>query len=247
MLRARVWGPVLLLAACTPGAEPPAPAVETPAGWQAETEAGPTWPDAAWWRGFGSPELDRLIEAARAENFDIAAAIARVRQADAQARIAGAALLPTLDATASPGWQQEGLTRGLGTGSSIRTVQIQSYSLEVNAAYEIDFWGKNRAAQQSAIASAVFSRWDQEVVALTVVTNVATTWFNALAFADRIAIAERNLRDAQQTLAVIQGRLEAGTATALDLGSSRRWWTGCARRSRRCATSYNRRCSDWAS
>jgi outer membrane protein TolC len=90
MLRAHICGLVLLLAACTPAAEPPAPAVETPAGWQAATTAGPTWPDAAWWRGFRSPELDRLVEAARPANFDIAAAIARVRQADAQVRLAGA-------------------------------------------------------------------------------------------------------------------------------------------------------------
>src|SRR5271165_3236455 len=216
MMRVRVGGLVLLLASCTPAAEPPAPAVETPVGWQAETGGGPTWPDAVWWRGFHSPELDRLIEAARGGNLDIAAAIARVRQADAQVRIAGAALLPTLDATANASWQQVGVTRGLGTGSSTRSVQIHNYSLGLNAAYQVDFWGKNRAAQQSAIASAVFSRWDQEVVALTVVTNVAATWFNALAFADRVAIAERNLRDSQQTLAVIQGRLEVGTATALD-------------------------------
>jgi outer membrane protein TolC len=216
MLCARAWGLLLLLASCSPGAEPPAPAVETPSGWQAEIGDGPTWPDAAWWQGFRSPALDRLIAAARADNFDIAAAIARVRQADAQVRIAGAALLPTLDATANAGWQQAGVTRGVA-GSSTRSIQIHSYSLGLNAAYQVDFWGKNRAAQQSAVASAVFSRWDQEVVALTVVTNVATTWFTALAFADRIAIAERNLRDASQTLAVIQGRLDVGTATALDL------------------------------
>lgn len=109
------------------------------------------------------------------------------------------------------------MSRDLGAGSATRAIQIHSYSLGLNAAYEVDFWGKNRAAQQSAIAAAMFSRWDQEVVALTVVTNVATAWFTALAFADRIAIAERNLRDATQTLAVIQGRLEAGIATALDL------------------------------
>ena len=213
---ARTWGLLLLLASCSWGGEPPAAAVETPAAWQSETGDGPTWPDAAWWQGFHSADLDRLIETARADNFDIAAAIARVRQADAQVRIAGAPLLPTLDATANAGWEQEGLARTL-SGSSVRTYQIHSYSLGLNAAYQIDFWGKNRAAQQSAVASAVFSRWDQEVVALTVVTNVATTWFTALAYADRIAIAERNLRDASQTLAVIQGRLDVGTATALDL------------------------------
>ena len=65
--------------------------------------------------------------------------------------------------------------------------------------------------------SAVFSRFDQQVVALTVVTNVANTWFTALALADRLVVAQRNLADAEQTLAVIRGRLDAGTATALDL------------------------------
>jgi multidrug efflux system outer membrane protein len=207
----------LLLAACATLAEPPAPSVETPTVWQSEVGGGPTWADATWWRGFRSPELDRLIEASLGGNFDIAAAIARVRQADAQVRIAGASLLPTLDLTGNGSWQQEGVTRGLSTESAIRTVDIRSYSLGLNAAYQVDFWGKNRAAQQSAVASAVFSRWDQQVVALTVVTSIASTWFNALAFADRVAIAERNLHDAQQTLAVIEGRLEAGTATALDL------------------------------
>ena len=67
------------------------------------------------------------------------------------------------------------------------------------------------------MSSAMFSRFDQQVVALTVVTNVANTWFIALALADRLAVAQRNLADAEQTLAVIRGRLDAGTANALDL------------------------------
>jgi multidrug efflux system outer membrane protein len=54
-------------------------------------------------------------------------------------------------------------------------------------------------------------------VALTVVTGVATTWFTALAFADRLAVARSNLAAAEQTLAVIRGRLDAGTASALDV------------------------------
>jgi len=181
------------------------------------------WPSEDWWRGFKSPELDSLIEQARAQNFDIEAAIARVRQADAQVRIAGAPMLPTVDATASASWQQVGVTRGGFTsgsrgGSSTSTLDIHNYSLTpFNVAYEVDFWGKNRAGLQAAKASAVFSRFDQQVVALTVVTNVANAWFTALALADRIVVAQRNLADAEQTLAVIRGRLDAGTASALDI------------------------------
>jgi NodT family efflux transporter outer membrane factor (OMF) lipoprotein len=132
-------------------------------------------------------------------------------------------MLPTVGATASASWQQVGVTRGGFTsgsrgGSSTSTLDIHDYSLTpFNVAYEVDFWGKNRAGLQAAKASAVFSRFDQQVVALTVVTNVANAWFTALALADRLLVAQRNLADAQQTLAVIRGRLDAGTATALDL------------------------------
>jgi NodT family efflux transporter outer membrane factor (OMF) lipoprotein len=63
----------------------------------------------------------------------------------------------------------------------------------------------------------MFSRFDQQTVALTVVTNVANTWFTALSLADRLGVARRNLADAEQVLKVVRGRLEAGTASALDV------------------------------
>ena len=132
-------------------------------------------------------------------------------------------MLPTVDTTANASWQQVGITRGGFTsgsrgGSSTATLDIHNYSLTpFNVAYEVDFWGKNRAGMQAAKASAVFSRFDQQVVALTVVTNVANAWLTALALADRVAVAQRNLADAERTLAVIRGRLDAGTASALDL------------------------------
>src|SRR5262249_24840945 len=124
--------------------------------------------------------------------------------------------------TAGASWQQTGATRGFSGvtrgGSTTSTIDIHNYNFApFNVAYEIDFWGKNRAARQSAVASAMFSRFDQQVVALTTVTDVANTWFMALAFADRLVVAQHNLADAQQTLAVIRGRLDAGTASAQDL------------------------------
>ena len=213
-----------MLGGCDLGPDYVRPQLEMPVQFRAtETTATEAWPSEDWWRGFKSPELDSLIEQARAQNFDIEAAIARVRQADAQVRIAGAPMLPTVDATANASWQQVGVTRGGFTsgsrgGSSTSTLDIHNYRLTpFNVAYEVDFWGKNRAGLQAAKASAVFSRFDQQVVALTVVTNVANAWFTALALADRIVVAQRNLADAERTLAVIRGRLDAGTASALDI------------------------------
>ena len=214
---------VVLLGGCNLGPDYQRPEVEMPVEFRATpaTEAA-AWPSEDWWRGFKSHELNSLIEQARVQNFDIAAAIARVRQADAQVRIAGAPLLPMVTATGNASWQQVGATKGFTGvsrgGSTTSTINIHSYSLTpLNAAYEVDFWGLNRAAQQAAVSSAVFSRFDQEVVALTVVTNVANTWFTALGLADRLVVAQNNLADAEHTLAVIRGRLDAGTASALDI------------------------------
>ena len=213
----------LLLAGCDLGPDYQRPEIEMPVEFRATpaTEEA-AWPSADWWSGFRSQELNSLIEQARLQNFDIAAAVARVREADAQVRIAGAPLLPTVNASASASWQQVGAVKGFSGvtrgGSTTTTINVHSYAFTpLNAAYEIDFWGLNRAARQAAVSNAVFSRFDQEVVALTVVTNVASTWFTALGFADRLVVARANLADAEHTLAVIRGRLDAGTASALDV------------------------------
>ena len=212
-----------LLAGCNVGHDYARPGLDIPDAYRATADTAATaWPAADWWRGFGSPELNALIEAARAQNFDIAAAVARVRQADAQVRISGAPLLPDLSGTGSASWQHEGIGAAGSSLSASRagsnaSFDFHTYSAGLSASYELDFWGRLRAARQSAMASAVFSRFDQQTVALTVVTNVANTWFTALSLADRLAVARGNLKDAEQTLAVIQGRFDAGTANQLDI------------------------------
>jgi len=211
---------VLLVAGCDLGPEYQRPSLDVPAAYRATPQsAAAAWPSADWWQGFRSPDLNALIAQARVQNFDIAAAIARARQADAQVRIAGAALLPDVSGGSNASWQHEGLgTTSIGFGRATNaSIDVHSYSLALNASYELDFWGRNLATRQSAVASAMFSRFDQQTVALTVVTNVANTWFTALSLADRLGVARRNLADAERTLAVIRGRLAAGTASALDV------------------------------
>ena len=197
--------------------------LDIPAAYRATSEsATAAWPTEDWWTGFASPDLNALIEQARTGNFDIQAAIARVRQADAQVRVAGAALLPTLNGTASAGWQHIGINTGSATfrgGGGNASADFRTYSVGLSASYQLDFWGHNLSRRQAAIASAEFSRFDQRTVALTVVTNVANTWFTALALADRLAVAKRNVADGEQTLAVIRGRMQAGTASALDVAN----------------------------
>jgi NodT family efflux transporter outer membrane factor (OMF) lipoprotein len=204
---------VLPLAACAVGAEPAPGPGDIPAAWRAAAPMAAAWPRPGWWRAFGSPELDGLIAHAEAANFDLQAAAAQVRAADAQLALAGGALLPSVSLGASAAWSHASLVRGAGRTA----VEQRTYSLIPQASWELDLWGKLRAARESAAQSALASRYDRAALALTVVTSVASTWFQALAQQDRIDVATRNLADAEEILKAVRARRDAGTASDLDV------------------------------
>jgi outer membrane protein, multidrug efflux system len=214
------WLAVLCVVAASAGCvltqDLPDPALDVPRGYRA---GGLTDPDAPptldWWRGFRSPELTTLMEEAQTVNLDIAAAVARFRQADAQARVAGAALLPSLS-----GGGQENYSRTSGSsasGLSIGGREVVNYSASLSASYELDFWGKNRDAAQAAEETSIATRFDRDVVALTTLTSVANAYFQVLASQDRIRTAERNIASATRILDAIKQRFKAGTGTDLDV------------------------------
>jgi NodT family efflux transporter outer membrane factor (OMF) lipoprotein len=163
-------------------------------------------PAPDWWRGFRSRELNAMVERAYLGNFDIAAAVARIEQADANTRIAGAPLLPLVNGNGSA-------TRS-GTGVSGGNWQFNAI---LNASYEIDFWGKNRAALRAAEFGAIASRFDREVITISTIASVINTYFQVLAAQDRLRIARDNVQAAMRILKVYQDRIGVGTATGLDL------------------------------
>jgi multidrug efflux system outer membrane protein len=213
------------LAGCFIPNEPVPAAIDIPPAYR----DGPRRPDAAlpsvvWWRGFASKELSDLIEEALTSNFDIAAAVARIVQADAQSRITGAALLPVVDLNADAQRSQSsnstGGSRGATTGAATTTSRGRTsnlFSTSLSASYEIDFWGKNRAALRAAEELAVASRFDREVVALTTIVSVANSYFQVLAAQDRLRIANNNLAAATRVFNLIKQRFDVGTASQLDV------------------------------
>jgi outer membrane protein, multidrug efflux system len=203
---------LLVLTACSVGPAYKRPDIPPPAQWReiAPDDAARIWPSADWWHGFGSQTLDDLIAEAQRSNDDLAAAIARVEEADAQARIAGAALLPSVDLGADAS-RQRAQVNGVGPET------FNSFSPVLSASYELDFWGKNRALRASARATALASRYDKETVALTVVSSVASTYFQALEFRDRLQVARENLANGEKVLHGLQLQQTAGIATGLDV------------------------------
>ncbi|MET4384344.1 multidrug efflux system outer membrane protein [Bradyrhizobium sp. F1.4.3] len=218
MLRAARWLAVLCLAttsgACVLTQDQPDPALDVPAQYKyaGKADAPPT---LDWWRGFRSAELTQLMEEAQTVNLDIAAAVSRIVEADAQARQAGAALLPSLSGSGSETYSRTSGSSASGLTNGGR--EVVNYSSSLSASYQLDFWGQNRDALQTAEETANANRFDRDVVALTTLAGVANAYFQVLASQDRLRTAQNNIASAQRILDAIRERRKAGTGTDLDV------------------------------
>ncbi len=184
-----------------------------PASWTSETIATGAALTSDWFRGFGSEELDDLIASAYSNNSDLQAAAARLRQADARARAAGAALLPDLSV---------GTNGTFFAGhSSNGSVNETDYAALLSASYEIDFWGKNRAGQMSARALREASDADKAVVALSTVTGVANTYFQIVELRERLELAHQDVTNAKQLLQIVEARYAAKLANPVEVAQQR--------------------------
>jgi multidrug efflux system outer membrane protein len=217
MIRALLLSSVVAIAVagCVNNGPPPGLSPhDVPASFeQRPPAASPVWPAHDWWTNYGDPQLSTLMTEAETNNLDIAQAAARLRQADARAHQAGAALLPQVGAGGSVN-----TLYGEANGSSQHETD---FNAGLDVSYELDFWGKNRDALQSAEAARAASRSDRETVALTVTSGVATTYFQLLSLRERIAVAEANLKSSQDILNLVQRRVTAGFSAPADLTQQR--------------------------
>jgi multidrug efflux system outer membrane protein len=222
---------VLALGGCDLGPGPVQPKVTMPTAWAQQSAVPAAWPAADWWKSFGSAELNSLVVEAQANNLDIAAAAARVLQAEAQLRVSGASLFPMITFTSDVkqrgplgdpkllegSGSSSGLSSDLGGGSGSSSKHRTSLDLGIGAQYELDFWGKNQDNVNAAKASLQSSRFDRETVALTVTSGVASTYLQIMTLRDRITLAQQNLANAQAVERVVESKARNGAVSALDL------------------------------
>ncbi|WP_407672174.1 efflux transporter outer membrane subunit [Paraburkholderia acidisoli] len=180
--------------------------VALPAQWQSPASRDAGAVNAQWWRSFGSVELAALVESAQRDSFDVAAAVARVRQADALVRISGASLVPEITAGAAA-------ERVKAVGYPV----VNDYSGYFAASYELDLWGANRSARQGAIDTLGATAAARDAVVLTLTGDIADTYWQVLALRERAAIAREDLAAGQQLLGFIQSQYRAGAATPGDV------------------------------
>ncbi|MHC6226520.1 efflux transporter outer membrane subunit [Pseudomonas sp. X10] len=210
-------GLALALSACSSPPGKPQSGIQPPANWYSPSATALQQQQQQWWRSFASPELDQLITQARAGSYDVAAAVARVRQARAAAVVAGGPLLPELTGSLNGSRQKQMRHNGYNQDSDSSNRETVEYSASLNASYELDFWGGNAAARDSALHALQASEFDQGTVTLTLLSGVADAYLRALAFDEQLRIARLNLDNAQKVLDVVRARYTAGSATALEV------------------------------
>jgi outer membrane protein, multidrug efflux system len=204
---------ILLLAfsACslTPGYV--RPQMDIPEDWSAAADPPPPSQreNPPFWQAFGDAGLNRVMEVALAQNLDLQAALHRVEQARAQAKIAGAPLFPSLDASggATQDYQE--------VGNASRWQGLATLN------YELDLWGKNRSQAEAAKYRAQAGEYDCEALRLVVTADTAVLYARVLGFDDRIRVAEVNLKNAEDVLRIIEARYREGGVSALEVSQQK--------------------------
>ncbi len=173
-------------------------------------------PKELWWTDFESEELNQLVDTALTNNYDLRIAVARVSQTRAQADVVKANQYPTLDAGVSYKNQAPALGPGYAANSSQWGSQ-PVWQVGLLANYEVDLWGKKGFNTSSAFSQALASEYNRQAVALSLVGDTATVYFQVLALDERIAVSERNLETIRNVGKGLTRRVELGDATLIDL------------------------------
>jgi len=209
-LLALVLAGVLAACASTPPA-PPRP--DTPAG-NAEVVISPRW-----WTAFADPALNALVDEALASNLDLALATARVDEARAQLAIARSFLFPEVSLGAGGGRQQLSRTTGPqpipGGGDA-----FNSFGVGLNAAYEVDLWGRVRSGRNAAGELLAASAFDRDAITLSVAAEVARAYFTLVSADAELLVLRDTLATRDEAVELQRERYGAGVSSEFELRSA---------------------------
>ncbi|MDE1167262.1 MAG: efflux transporter outer membrane subunit [Pseudomonas sp.] len=185
------------------------PSVPVTGSWTAgQALSSAPAPGGQWWQEFHSAELDQLVDKGLGGNFSLQAAKARIDEAQASAQVAGAAQYPQLNLGGN-------FQRQNNYGTTAKR------SVFAEATYEVDFWGKQRAAADSAQALARASVFDAQTLRMTLGADIANAYFQVLSLEERLKLAQSIADDAQQVLDLVQVQASQGAVSNLEVEQQR--------------------------
>ncbi|OHD07798.1 efflux transporter outer membrane subunit [Sphingopyxis sp. RIFCSPHIGHO2_12_FULL_65_19] len=202
-----------LLAGCAAvpdlGPRPAQVAAESLASAATFANAPGVWPTEGWWQAFGDDQLDTLIAEGLAGSPDVAIAAARVRAADALAQQAGAAMLPRVGAEGSAGGVQQSKNMGIPPTFVPDGIQDTGH-VAATFAFDLDLWGRNRAALAAATSEAEAARVDAAQARLMLTTGIAAAYADLASYHRALDVAKDAVRVRAASAALSSARARAG-------------------------------------
>ena len=209
----------LLLPGCTLGPKYRRPPVTVPDTYRGlAPDSGPqttaSLGDEKWWTVFQDEQLQALIREALSQNYDVRIAATRVFQAQAALGITRADQFPTITGGAS--------TANLGIPRTKNLPALETSSNQVNLSlfWELDFWGKYRRATEAARATLLATEWGQKAVMSSLVSNVASAYFQLLELDSEMEISRRTLTSRKESLRLVEIRARGGVTSLIDVRQS---------------------------
>ena len=199
----------LLLSCAAVGPDYLRPEVDTPQAWRVDYQQAAGMADTRWWAQFGDPVLNRLIETALRENYDVRIAVARIEQFLGQLRTARSTFFPQLGAAAATGGLRE-TEAGPGALPPNLSNPFNFYEIQLNTNWEIDVFGRIRRATESARAQVLSAEETRRAVILSVVTGVSSVYIALRALDRQLEISHATARNYGETKRIFDLRFKEG-------------------------------------
>ncbi len=204
----------LLLSGCAVGPDFKEPEVATPETFRTQLMPAQSADDLKWWELFDDPVLTDLVKTALENNRDLKIAVSRIEQARATVGFTRADQFPTLSGEA-------GFYKGnYSSGSRSTTGTNSTLYLDAPLTWEIDFWGKYRRATESARAQLMASEYGLKTIQLSLIADVATSYYQLLDYHHRLTVAQSTLETRLEGLELIQQRFNKGIIAEIDLNQA---------------------------
>src|ERR1700753_2097398 len=208
----------LTFVGCTVGPRYKRPPVDVPTAHRGieQENAGKTESasiaDQKWWELFQDQQLQQLIHTAIAQNYDVRIAAERILEAQAQLGITRANQFPQANAGAASNVVRVPAQPALPVASNGSATQ-----LSLSAAWELDFWGKFRRATEAARANLLASEWAKQQVISTLVSDVATAYFQLRELDLELEISQQTLASRRDSLKLTKLLADTGATSLLDV------------------------------
>lgn len=180
------------------------------------TVSAPVNPE--WWTLFNDATLNQLVEQALAANQDLQAAIARLEASEAAAREAGADFYPAVDLGVASSRNRSSGETASGKANGPQTFDNRRAALSLS--YELDFWGRVRRSNETARAEALASRFGRDNIRLALIGQLTNEYLNLRSHEAKLEVTRQTLESRQESLRIVQARVEGGTASGLELAQA---------------------------